>query len=166
MVDLQLTIHDAELQSAIAELGESINDWSGAWPGVAEAIRGIMREQFESEGARGPLGGWAPLSTAYAARKAKDRPGKPLMRSTDRLYESLTGSLTGDSPDTVFDVLPGKLTVGTRVPYAAYSQPAQAEGRQPRRALYDLTEFDAAAVAVPLHSVARAVAQKLGFGIR
>lgn len=164
MVDLQLRVDDAGLQSAIAGLGQSISDWSGAWPAVAEAVHGIMREQFESEGARGPLGGWTPLSKAYAERKTKEYPGKPLMRATGRLYDSLVG----DSPDAVVETTARTLVLGTMVPYAAFSRSSasgeRGGGNQPQRALYDLTEADALTVGTPLHSAAQAAAKRLGFG--
>jgi len=163
MLDMELTIHDAELQRAITGLGRSINDWRDAWPGVAEALRGMVREQFESEGVRGPQGGWAPLSKAYAARKAKEYPGKPLMRATDRLYDSLVG----DSADAVFEVTARTLILGTVVPYAAFSQPASREAsgeKRSQRALYDLAEVDLLRVAALVELAARATAEKAGFG--
>lgn len=43
----------------------------------------IIRKRFDAEGP-----GWAPLSPAYAAEKARRFPGKPILRRQDDLYNS------------------------------------------------------------------------------
>jgi phage gpG-like protein len=61
---------------------------------------------------------WPALSPAYAADKAIRYPGQPIMRASDRLYESLT-SQTGD---TVWQVTPRTIVFGSKVPYFEYHQ--------------------------------------------
>ncbi len=164
MLNLQLKVNHAKLQSAIERLGRGLNDWSGAWPTVAEAVRSMAGAQFESQGASGASGGWAPLSREYAARKAKTYPGKPLMRATDRLYDSVTGI----SPDTIFDPSANRLTLGTRVPYAALSQSRSPGSKQRQREIYDsswgLSNPNTRALIEPLHRFACRLAQEAGFG--
>lgn len=59
---------------------------------------------------------WPALSPAYDQWKHTAYPGQPLMRLSDRLYESLT-SQTGD---TIWEVGPKHITFGSRVPYFEY----------------------------------------------
>lgn len=56
---------------------------------------------------------WPALSPGYAAWKQKHYPGKPMMRRSDRLYDSLVG-VTSDS---VWKVTKQSIQFGTRVPY-------------------------------------------------
>ena len=67
---------------------------------------------FSSQG----IPAWPALSPAYAARKARVAPGQTILRLTDRLYDSLT-SMTADS---VYEVAPQRLRIGTTVPYGQY----------------------------------------------
>lgn len=78
---------------------------------------------FEAQGI--PM--WPALSPAYAQRKAAIAPGKPMMRFTDRLV----GSLTGLTADTVYEVGPRRLVMGTTVEYSAMHQ--QGGSRLPAR---------------------------------
>jgi hypothetical protein len=81
---------------------------------VFDAFRPIWQADivrvFRSGGLPAP---WPPLSPRYAAWKARRYPGMPIMRRTDRLYRSLTGS----SSDTVWHTTPRTIRFGTRVPY-------------------------------------------------
>lgn len=61
---------------------------------------------------------WPALSPAYEGWKSKAYPGQPIMRRSDRLYESLT-SQTGD---TIWQVGPRHIEFGSRVPYFEFHQ--------------------------------------------
>lgn len=61
---------------------------------------------------------WKRLSPTYRRWKAMHYPGKPIMRRTDRLWESLTRRTS----DTVIRVGPRSLQLGTRVPYSRFHQ--------------------------------------------
>lgn len=61
---------------------------------------------------------WPALSPAYESRKAVAFPGQPIMRASDRLYESLTSQTS----DTIWKVGPRHIEFGSRVPYFEYHQ--------------------------------------------
>jgi phage gpG-like protein len=62
-------------------------------------------------------GAWPPLSKKYAAWKAIHYPGKPPMRRTDSLFNSLTSR-----PFGIEEIKAQSLRLGTAVTYAAYHQ--------------------------------------------
>jgi phage gpG-like protein len=67
---------------------------------------------FDAQG----IPSWPSLSPAYAMRKARTHPGKPMLRATDRLY----ASLTGQTADSIYTVEARSLQMGTNVPYSVY----------------------------------------------
>ena len=76
---------------------------------------------------------WPDLSPAYANWK-ENHSGQPIMRLSDRLYDSLT-SQTGD---TIWQVGPRHIEFGTKVPYFDAHQ--EGRGRMPQRATLVLTD--------------------------
>lgn len=77
-------------------VGEHISDLRPVWDRVERKLFEIEETQFKSEGARGRSGKWKPLSRAYAARKAKTHPGKPILQRSGALYKAMTSN-TGDT---------------------------------------------------------------------
>ncbi len=152
-----------KLDTGLTALARGISDWSPAWPLVADLVRGIAREQFESAGARGASGPWPVLADDYAKAKAKRYPGQPILRATNRLYNSLTDPLGENS---VFDPQPKKLTLGTRVEYAIYHQSSGPRARLPRRPIFDFVPGqDDRAIAGVLNRYAIEVARRAGLAI-
>jgi phage gpG-like protein len=161
-MELALDIHDRELRATVERFEKALNDWSGAWAEVAEAVRTAVLWRFESAGG----GTWPPLSPRYAARKARQHPGQPLMRATDRLFESLAGG----SPESVVEGSPRRLAFGTAVPYAVYGESeAPRSGRVPRRAIFDFardgSEEEREALAQPWRAWARRLASDSGWSL-
>jgi hypothetical protein len=70
---------------------------------------------FASEGLPEP---WPALSPAYSQWKEKAYPGMPMMRRTDRLFESVTGQ----SDEGFWEVGPRSIRFGTRVPYWTHTE--------------------------------------------
>lgn len=66
--------------------GRQLANWPLLWGETIIALTEAERDWFATEGD----GTWKPLNPAYAARKASLFPGKPILRATDTLYESLT----------------------------------------------------------------------------
>jgi hypothetical protein len=62
---------------------------------------------------------WPALTEAYAKRKAKEFPGKPLLRATDALFESLTATGKAGSVRRPRNL---SLEIGTRDPKASFHQ--------------------------------------------
>jgi hypothetical protein len=83
----------------------------------------LNKRQFDSQG--GLTGGWQKLSDAYAKRKAKIAPGKPI----EQLSGALEASLTEEgNQNAVYDPQPTSLSVSITLPYAR----AQHEGDESR----------------------------------
>lgn len=97
----------------------------------------IELEQFASQGARGEGGGWAPLSPAYAAAKAKRFPGRPILEASGRMKGSLTQR---GHPDGFRRVTRDTYERGTSVPYA--DAHARGSARMPARPPIGVTEAD------------------------
>ncbi len=99
----------------------------------------VAKQQIKSKGGRGAHGIWQPLSSDYEKVKSKLFPGKPIMRRTDKLYNSLTSQ----GPDNVArgsnQALGYTFTLGTKVPYALFHQKGgtKIKGRPPMRKLLD-----------------------------
>ena len=79
------------LDEAIAELREIQANAKDATPIMQEIAAGAASEmQKNYQGGRTSQGGaMKPLSKAYAARKAKRFPGKPILRATDKMFQSI-----------------------------------------------------------------------------
>lgn len=105
---------------------------------LTQWFRSMEARIFTSQGASGRAGRWPGLSPRYQAQKARRYPGRTILERTGRLRASLQVE-TGDS---IVESSPGRLVLGTRVPYGRYHQ--KGEG-VPRRAPIDMTDRDAAA---------------------
>lgn len=125
------------LDRAFNRIDRYISDFRNIWPGVAQEFYATEERQFQSEGASGASGRWAPLSQAYARFKSKVFPGQPILQQTSSLYESLTSP---DALDSIFRPLPQELQIGTKVPYFRAHQ--RGSGRIPARPPISLTEPD------------------------
>ena len=86
------------LSEAIAELREMQANAKDATPIMQEIAAGAASEMSKNyQGARTSQGGtMKPLSARYAARKAKKFPGKPILRATDKLFQSITWDAGAD----------------------------------------------------------------------
>lgn len=92
-----------------------ISDFRSIWPDVAAEFYLIEGEQFDSEGAAGASGKWAPLSPAYKQWKEVHYPGQPIMRRENTLFESLTDF---EASDAIYRPGRDELVIGSKVPYA------------------------------------------------
>lgn len=125
------------LDRAFNRVEEYISDFRSIWPNVTKEFYLIEQEHFNSEGAHGASGGWAPLSPLYAKYKEVQYPNKPILQATGALMESLTGFEAADSiyrPDTT------ELTLGTQREGAIYHQ--RGSSRMPARPPISLSEED------------------------
>lgn len=107
---------EVQIDRTLLRFEEALEDLRPVWEVLADRFAAGERRQFASEGAYGS-GGWAPLSPRYAAWKAKHYPGKPILRRTDELYNSLTRRPFG------IEVLTDKsITVGSGLDRGRYHQ--------------------------------------------
>lgn len=88
-----------------------------------------IQDNFESEG--GSVGGWPPLSPAYAKWKAKHYPGRPMLVRKGPLKKSLTFDGTKPGPEGLFEASRNALIFGTRIAYAQHHQ--RPTGKRPPR---------------------------------
>ena len=109
----------------------SFKDLSEVFEILYDDFKLIEMQNFAHEGTPKEF---TPLSPKYAEWKAMNYPGQKIMRLTDRLYKSLTGSGGGD---TVHIVKKDEATFGTSVPYAHRHQVGF---DMPKRMIVQLTE--------------------------
>ncbi len=96
-----------------------LQDWKSFWIGYFLPLYlNEVQQNFETEGELSTSMGWPDLHPAYASWKARHFPGTKILERTRRLRNSLMPGATG--PDTLIQVRPLELKVGTRVPYAKY----------------------------------------------
>ncbi|HAF44997.1 MAG TPA: hypothetical protein DCK83_08695 [Gallionellaceae bacterium] len=76
-----------------------------------------LSSEFQSEGSR--AGGWAPLSPAYAARKAQEWPGRPILQRRRVLMRTLT--VKGE-PGQIRRLTTESMTLGTSHKAARFHQ--------------------------------------------
>jgi phage gpG-like protein len=127
---------DVVLARAMSRFGEGVSDFRPVWEQIRDDFVRIEGEQFDSEGGRGGEP-WAPLSSSYAAWKAKHFPGMPIMRLTGQLWSQLAVG-TG----LFVDLRPMELHMYPTAFYAAIHQQGSPKTNMPARRLVALTEDD------------------------
>lgn len=120
-------VGDNRLESIFDHLALIPEDFRPAFEEMAEDFWEHEREVFDSEGP-----GWRPLSDSYEKWKQKHYPGQPILVRTGALRASLTG---GFAEDSVFDVRPKSMEIGTSSPYAIFHQTGsvRVEDHPPKR---------------------------------
>lgn len=125
-----------EIIADLEKLEQKLRDLSTFWRTFALPV--LLEEAdavFDNQG----YGNWPGLSPYWAAEKPLIwGPGRPLMRASDHLYDSLTQV---NALGSVQEVQPDSLTYGTDVPYAYFHEfgitPPQNWGRLPKRAVLE-----------------------------
>lgn len=126
---------ETQIDRTLTRFADNIGDARPVWDKLAGRFARLERRQFAGEGTYS--GGWAPLSPAYAAWKARHYPGKPILERTGRLVRSLT-----QRPFGVEDIHPSYMRLGTDVPYAKYHQRGVPANNLPRRRPVELPESE------------------------
>ena len=96
---------------------------------IRDAYIAHVSEAFATRGAS--VGGWAPLSPAYARRKSRMYPAKPLLVAEGTMQ--LATTRPNDSR-FIYDRRPSKVTLGSRSSTAAFHQ--SGAGNLPQRELF------------------------------
>lgn len=117
------------------KLMATMNDWAmragsaePAYESMHEYAMELERELFETEGASGEHGSWAPHTEGSRAS------GNPLLRATDELFNSLTEA---DDPNHRFIVTANGWAMGTAVKHGEFHQTGTS--RMPQRRIFDFT---------------------------
>lgn len=149
------------LDRAFNRVEQIISDFRFIWPAVAKEFYSIEEGQFQSQGAKGASGKWAPLSKVYAKYKAIAFPGLPILQREQSLYESLTSP---DAPDSVFRPEADQLTIGTRREGATAHQ--RGTGRMPARPPISFTERDRRGIQKAIQTQLVRFTRQAGFEVR
>lgn len=124
----------AQFSRAFSRWADQVDDWTEAFEAIADSFYEGQKQQFASEGATGS-GGWKPLSPAYAERKAREFPGRPILTATGEMrgsLESRGGMLSH------FRLEKRRLELGTLLDRATYHQ--EGAGNLPQRKVIELTD--------------------------
>lgn len=111
----------------VARLGKHV------YPKMVPLFEEELGRQFAAEGQGPNRGGWAPLSEAYAAWKAKEYPGQPTLQREGNLHAALTASTSPFAMRTYDDSAFDFGTAG--LDYASFHQTGTR--RMPSRPPYD-----------------------------
>jgi phage gpG-like protein len=119
MLNLEISVPNArEFDLAMAGFAADIQNLERVWPEVTPVLGRMVRRAFESEGDSGQHGEWPELSLRYKKRKARQYPGKTILRATDAMMESLLP----DGAGHVEEISPTEYAYGSNVPYAFFTQ--------------------------------------------
>jgi phage gpG-like protein len=125
---------EVQIDRTIARVIDAVTDMRPVWEKLATRFAAVERRQFASEGGYGS-GGWPALSPAYAAWKAANYPGRPILERTGTLKRSLTSRPFG------VEVLDARsFAVGSGIDYGRFHQAGA--GNLPRRRPVELPESE------------------------
>lgn len=142
MTEIRLEVFGEEvIARRLSRFGENVSDFKPLFENIMTLLEGISAETFATQDS----GAWPALSPKYAEWKNANYPGKPLMRLTDRLYQSLTTKGSG----SVRQIQQTSMRFGTTVPYAAMHQ--SGGGTLPRRRVVHLVEDDKKKIMKEVH---------------
>ena len=108
---------DVQLQRSFSRFTEDVKDYSPAFRAIAVEFFKGEEQQFASGGHSGS-GGWAPLAPSTVAHKRLMGYSPDILVRTGALRDALS-KITGD---TIREVDPLMLRLGTTLPYALYHQ--------------------------------------------
>lgn len=132
---------DVQVSRDLLRFAGRIEDASPAFQQIADDLRDLEAQQFETEGGRAS-GGWPTLADSTIDRKLHSPDPRvrananTILQATGRMRRSLTDE---HDPDHIEIVQPHQLVFGTTVEYARYHQLGEGV---PRRRELELTEID------------------------
>lgn len=150
-----------QIDFAVSNLLRKVTDFRDLWPSMVTVLHGVIKRNYDAQGAGSPRGRWAPLSPKYAKWKAEKRPGRPILVFDGVLRASLTQR--GAEGSIVETSQPMSMRVSTSVPYAVYHQRGVPENNLPMRRPVDLSPRDQLAIAKEVQRYVNTDALK-GFG--
>ncbi len=110
-----------QLAMGFERAGIEVSKWGTyLFPRLMPVFEQAVARQFSEEGGGPSQGKWPELSDAYAARKARRWPGRPILVASGALVAALTNS---HSAGALRETTPTTLAYGTRgIEYASYHQ--------------------------------------------
>lgn len=139
--EASFTLHDMAMRAANPE---------PLWSNLAGMLRRMSREQYASDGARGPSGSWADLAPSTIAYKERAGADPRKLREWGDMYDSLTKKGDGGA---LFVPMKTSMVWGSTLEYFKFHQSRNARQtatdasgstgvRLPRRAVIDPTLQD------------------------
>lgn len=120
---------ERELLASFSKVNQTVNDSRPTIAKLGDELLQMAKGRIDRQG-------YTALSPGYARRKAREFPGKPILRATDRGYESFNKGAS----DNVYRVRPLEGEFGTSVLYMLAHQ--EGLGRLPVRMAFDVKESD------------------------
>lgn len=157
MVELSIEGID-QILTSVQERLKRLRNLRPVWRSILAYLQQATIEQFATAGGRS-RDKWEPLSPAYAIRKAQVWPGKPILRASDRLFQSLTGR----NQDSIVEIDARSLIWGTSTPYARYHQRGTA--RMPQRKIIVVTKADRRQITALVRAHLANQARVSGYGL-
>lgn len=127
-----------------------------AFVDIGQDVREIEDQQFAAEG-----NGWAPLTPAYATRKRRRWGDKPILRASDRMYNSI---IDQDAEGNVTVINAMDAAYGTSIFYARFHQTGT--DRMAARRIFALTEGNKRRIMRTLHRYVIKVGQLTGLEVQ
>lgn len=132
-MQIQIEENVGSLSILLSGIGNQLTDFRRFYRDyLSQYVYDRIDDIFDSQGD----GTWAALSSSYEAQKARQFPGKPILRRTDRYFRAATGP---NRPMSFTRITPTELVMGVTVPYAIYHE--DGTGRR-HRPVYSLIPRD------------------------
>lgn len=137
-------VDDFGTEADLKKLALFLTDLRSLWPLIVPLATRWWAEMFKSEGAFAGAA-WSPLSPDYAARKAIDFPGKPILQRTGALKQAASRPSRFVTPTTLTlsiesDYLPHLQEGTSRMPARplVFAEPLPTEARAELDAVAEL----------------------------
>lgn len=130
------------LAQELVRAGDRAGDMTDFWPGVKQRMYQIEREQFATDGRRGPRGPWPENEPFYQFSKFRNDQSLEPLRATEVMMNVLTGKFGGSDKmwTETHDMLTWNVDLDQFAIAQSGSQPHPNEGRQ--RYPIDLSDED------------------------
>lgn len=140
---------EQQLSRNLRIMADRIEDWTPAFKETAMDLKGIFSEDvFASEGST-IQEHWAPLSKAYAYRKALKYPGKGILEATGRMKQGFQAEWRADYAKVWNDIA-----------YFKYHQSNKPRSKMPRRVMMKLADSQRTQVVKIFHSYFHEIVSK------
>jgi phage gpG-like protein len=126
-----------KVKTFLAQVRLKAKDFRPVYKTIRDDFFRVERDQFSTQGSRGPGSAWKPLNPSYAARKAKVAPGRGILVLSGDMRRSLV-SLGGTG--AIDDIKRQSMRMGSTNKFAQWHQVGA--GNLPERKVVDLKPQD------------------------
>lgn len=122
MTDFKIRVDDDDANRELNIIAAGLSDLRDFWPMLVPVVTQWWKRQFETEGAFAGAP-WQPLSPAYAAWKARKRPGKPILQFDGHMKRAVSSPRRSQTPIS--------LTLSVEDPTLGYHQEGKGVPKRP-----------------------------------